>query len=81
MGAARPIKLEITRETLALICLRELHMWPGCEAVISVGILAIEDGRFAVRVVDYGEADKRSADQAVRCIEREKLRRYYLQSG
>jgi hypothetical protein len=56
-------------------------MWPGCETVTSVGILAAPGGRFAVRVIEYGEAKKRLADRAARCIEREKLRRYYLEIG
>jgi hypothetical protein len=76
-----PDKLEINRDTLANICLRELQMWPGCETVTSVGILAAPGGRFAVRVIEYGEAKKRLADRAARCIEREKLRRYYLEIG
>jgi hypothetical protein len=81
MAAVRPVKIEISRETLARICLGELHMWPGCETVASVGILAAPNGGFMVRVIEYGEAKKRLADRAARCIEREKLRRYCLEPG
>ena len=77
--ASRPVKIEISRETLARLCLGELHMWPGCETVASVGILGASCGRFLVRVIEYGEAKKRLADRAVRCIEREKSRRYCLE--
>jgi hypothetical protein len=53
-------------------------MWPGCEGVVSVAVLAEPSDRFSLRVMDYGPSDKRLADRALRCIEREKLRRHHL---
>jgi hypothetical protein len=35
-------------------------------------------GKFTVRVIDYGSASERLADRALRCIQREKRRRYHL---
>jgi hypothetical protein len=78
MATSISLRSEISRDLLNRICLRELHMWPGCETVTSVGVLVAANGRFMVRVIDYGDAKKRLADRALRCIEREKLRRYYL---
>lgn len=68
----------LDRTTLALACLADLRAWPGCETVVSVGILADAGGRFLVRVIDYGTSNKRLADRAVRCVERERQRRCYL---
>ena len=68
----------ITREDLRQECLRELRLWPGCETVEDVAVLADTGGKFAVRVVAYGLAKKKNADRAVRCIQREKARRFHL---
>jgi hypothetical protein len=35
-------------------------------------------GAFSVHVINYGDARKRVADRAIRCIQREKLRRHHL---
>ena len=68
----------ITREDLRQECLRELRLWPGCETVEDVAVLADTGGKFAVRVVAYGLAKKKNADRAVRCLQREKARRFHL---
>ena len=68
----------ITREDLRQECLHELRLWPGCETVEDVAVLADTGGKFAVRVVAYGLAKKKNADRAVRCIQREKARRFHL---
>jgi hypothetical protein len=68
----------IAREDLTRDCLRELRLWPGCEAVESVGVLGDSRGKFTVQVIDYGAAKKRLADRALRCIQREKQRRFHL---
>ena len=65
-------------EHLAQECLREIQLWPGCETVDEVGVLAELRGRFSIHVINYGVAKKRLADQAARCIQRETLRKYYL---
>jgi len=68
----------ITREDLTRECLRELQLWPGCEAVEGVAVLMNDHGKFTVHVVGYGPAKKRIADRALGCIQREKARRFHL---
>ena len=68
----------INREDLTQDCLQELRLWPGCETVERVAVLADTGGKFAVRVVSYGLAKKRNADRALRCIQREKARRFHF---
>jgi hypothetical protein len=70
----------INRTDLARRSLEQIRLWPGCETVVSVGVLAGPSRRFELRVIDYGAAEKRRADRALRFIEREKLRQYFLQS-
>ena len=70
----------IRREDRARDCVQELRMWPGCETVGTVGVRGEPRDRFSVRVIDYGLASRRLADRALRCIEREKLRRYHLKA-
>jgi hypothetical protein len=68
----------ISRADLTRDCIQELRLWRGCETVQGIAVLAIVGGRFTVRVVDYGSANKKLADRALRCIQREKRRRYHL---
>ena len=65
----------ITREDLTRDCLRELRVWPGCETVERVAVLADGRSKFTVHVVEYGPG---KADRALRCIQREKLRQFHL---
>jgi hypothetical protein len=76
-----PQKRPIDRAELALICLEELRLWPGCESVVSVGVLAAPSDRFALRVIEYGAAPIKRTDQALRAIERMKLREYSLKAS
>jgi hypothetical protein len=68
----------ISRADLTRDCLQQLRLWPGCETVEGVAVLGDLRGRFTVRVMDYGMTKKYLADRALRCIQREKLRRYHL---
>jgi hypothetical protein len=68
----------IRREDLTRDCLRELRLWPGCETVRGIAVLAHERGKFTVHVIEYGLAKKKSADRALRCIQREKSRHFHL---
>ena len=68
----------ISRADLTRDCLEEIRLWPGCETIEELGVLGDLRGRFSVHVTDYGAAKKKVADRAVRCIQREKLRRYHL---
>jgi hypothetical protein len=71
--------IPISRAELARECLEEIRTWPGCEGVVSVGVMSAPSDRFFLRIIDYGAAEKRLADRALRFLEREKLRRYHLQ--
>jgi hypothetical protein len=68
----------ISRADLTRDCLQQLHLWPGCETVGSVNVVWDSRGRFTVHITDYGLAKKRLADRALRCIQREKQRRFHL---
>jgi hypothetical protein len=70
--------IAISRADLTRDCLQQVRLWPGCETVQSLGVLADSNGRFTVHVLDHGIAKTRIADRAIRCIQREKLRRYHL---
>jgi hypothetical protein len=63
---------------LARVCAQELRLWPGYEGVISVAVLAEPGDRFSLRVTDYGVAERKLAERALRCIERKKLRYHHL---
>jgi hypothetical protein len=76
-GARRWIQ-GISRRDLIRDCLHQLHLWPGCETVEGVAVLGDLGGKFSVHVTDYGLANKNLADRALRCIQREKSRRYHL---
>jgi hypothetical protein len=68
----------ISRSDLTRDCLQEIRLWPGCETVEETGVLGDLRGGFSVHVTNYGAARKTIADRAIRCIQREKLRRYHL---
>jgi hypothetical protein len=68
----------ITREALTRDCLQELRLWPGCETVEGLAVLAAGRGRFTIHVADYGLAKKWIADRAIKCVQREKLRKFHL---
>jgi hypothetical protein len=70
----------IAREDLVRDCLAELRLWPGCDTVESVGVLASGSGKFSVHVVEYGSAKKHIADRAIRFIQREKRRCFHLKT-
>jgi hypothetical protein len=68
----------ISRADLTRDCLQQLRLWPGCETVEGVAVLGDPRGKFSVHVTDYGLAKKNISDRALRCIQREKLRRFHL---
>jgi hypothetical protein len=60
-------------------CLAAVRQWPGCETIS--GIQIIRDNTpsgFSVRVTLYGKADKKTADRAIACVQREKRRNFHL---
>ena len=68
----------ISRADLTRDCLQQLRLWPGCETVEGLAVLGDLRGKFTVHVTDYGLAKKSITDRALRCIQREKLRRFHL---
>jgi hypothetical protein len=68
----------IERAELARVSLEEIRQWPGCESVVSIGVLAAPSDRFMLRVIEYGGAQINRADRALRAIERIKLREFHL---
>jgi hypothetical protein len=77
MGFQR-FTIGISRADLTRDSIQELRLWPGCETVQGIAVLATASGKFTVHVVDYGLAKKNLADRALRCIQREKLRHFHL---
>jgi hypothetical protein len=60
-------------------CLEAIRQWPGCETVSGIQIIRNNGpAGFSVRITLYGEADKRRADRAIICVEREKRRHFHL---
>jgi len=60
-------------------CLEAIRQWPGCETVSGIQIIRDNSpAGFSVRITLYGEADKRIADRAMVCVQREKRRHFHL---
>ena len=60
-------------------CLEAVRHWPGCETIGGIQILRENTpGSFSVRVTLYGQADKKTADRAINCVQREKRRHFHL---
>jgi hypothetical protein len=72
-------RTSIDYATLRRQCLKAIRQWPRCETV--VGIQIIRDNSpagFSVKVTLYGDAEKKIADRAIVCVEREMRRLFYL---
>jgi hypothetical protein len=59
-------------------CLDAIRQWPGCESISGIQIIRQNKGGFSVRATLYGGADHRLADRAIRAVQREKRRYFYL---
>ena len=69
----------MTYAALRKECLGAVRQWPGCEAV--AGIQIIRDNTpagFSVRVTLYGNSDRKTADRAIICVQREVRRHFHL---
>jgi hypothetical protein len=65
--------------TLRKECLEAARQWPGCESIAGIQILQHNRrGGFSVRITLYGNADTKTADRAMVCVQREKRRQYHL---
>jgi hypothetical protein len=61
-------------------CLEAVRQWwPGCETVGGIHIIRDNTpGGFSVRGTLFGMADKKIADHAITCVQREKRRHFHL---
>jgi hypothetical protein len=60
-------------------CLDAVRQWPGCETISGIQIVRENSpGGFSVRVTLYAEADQKTADRAIKCVQREKRRHFHL---
>ena len=60
-------------------CLEAIRRWPGCETVSRIQIIRSNSpAGFSMRITPYGKADRRRADRAMMCVEREKRRHFLL---
>ena len=60
-------------------CLEAVRQWPGCETIGAIQIVRNQTpGAFSVRVTLYGTADKKTADRAISCVQREQRRLFHL---
>ena len=78
-GVAKSGTIALSYGALRKECLEALWQWPGCETVGGIQIIRDRPPRaFSVRVTLYGKADKRLADRALNCVQREKRRQFHL---
>jgi hypothetical protein len=60
-------------------CLDAVRQWPGCETISGIQIVRENSpGGFSVRVTLYGKADEKTADRAIKSVQREKRRHFHL---
>jgi len=76
---ARSVTVGLSYGALRKECLEAVRQWPGCETVGAIHIIRDKiPGGFSVRVTLYGKADKKIADRAINCVQREKRRHFHL---
>ena len=60
-------------------CLEAVRQWPGCETVGGIQIIRDNTpGGFSVRVTLYRKANEKTADRAIKSVQREKRRHFHL---
>jgi hypothetical protein len=78
-GMAKSATVGLSYGALRKECLDAVRQWPGCETISGIQILRdATPGGFSVRVILYGTADKKIADRAINCVQREKRRHFHL---
>jgi hypothetical protein len=75
-----PVKSAVKSSTVEPTPREEaVRQWPGCETVGGIQIIRDNTpGGFSVRGTLYGKADKKIADRAINCVQREKRRHFHL---
>ena len=62
-------------------CLSSVRQWPGCETVKDISLVRHRDGKYGFVVTDYGAAEKKTANRAVKAFQNEVRRLYYCDAG
>jgi hypothetical protein len=76
---ATPSTVELSYAELRKECLEAVRQWPGCETISGIQIIRENTtSGFSVRVTLYGQADKKTANRAIACVQREKRRHFSL---
>jgi hypothetical protein len=76
---AKSVTVGLSYGALRKECLEAVRHWPGCETIGGIQILRENTpGSFSVRITLYGQADKKTADRAMNCVQREKRRQFHL---
>jgi hypothetical protein len=78
-GMAKFITAGLSYEALRKECLETIRQWPGCESIAGIQIIRDgKPGKFSVRITLYGNANRKIADRAIACVQREKRRQFHL---
>jgi hypothetical protein len=76
---ANPGTVGMSYGALRKECLEAVRQWPGCETISGIQIIRSNTRvGFSIRVTLYGKADKKTADRAIACVQREKRRHFHL---
>jgi hypothetical protein len=76
---AKFITIGLSYGALRKECLEAVRQWPGCESVGGIQIIRDNTpGGFSVRVTLYGTADEKTANRAIKSVQREKRRHFHL---
>jgi hypothetical protein len=76
---AKFITAGLSYEALRKECLETIRQWPGCESIAGIQIIRDgKPGKFSVRITLYGNANRKIADRAIACVQREKRRQFHL---
>jgi hypothetical protein len=77
--AAKLPRAGIAYADLRKRCLEAICQWPGCETVAGIQLVRTNSASaFVVKITLYGQAEKKTADRAKACVEREMQRRFRL---
>ncbi len=76
---AKSVTAGLSYGTLRKECLDAVRQWPGCETIGGIQVVRNNTtGSFSIRVTLYGQADRKTADRAINCVQREKRRHFHL---
>jgi hypothetical protein len=70
----------VVAERLKWDCLMAVKQWPGCETVAEIGTIREERG-LSLTVLNYGAADPRLSNRAIRAFQKEIRRHHHVAEG